>query len=424
MDLKLFKILSALGLWAIALIAGLMPILIRNFKSNKVLISLSQCFAGGLFIAIGLIHILPEARENLEGRNDNDLSGIAHDHHYFPLSLFICLITFSLIMFLDKVVFNNTDLIDTPIEQSDFRHSVLRKSMIGDSDDPEDNFKERVSHNVKLAMSLSKMNIEKKHFTEVEEEGYLTIADEKGEECKNEINKPKDDLSGKIDFPSFQKEEFGKKQNEELKTESPKQQEEGNIKLLKSDINNQKCKTTDVNFHRHLDDKKEVQFHHNHDHHGHHHANVKKGSTYFAAMFILTAMGIHSLFEGLALGVEENDKGFINMLIAIFAHKWCDSLVVGFSFVNAELSTRMSIMLILFLSLFTPLGIFIGFLGEDSKTLTGVFQSISAGTFIYISCGEIIVEEFSIATRKYLKFLMYAFGIAFVTLMTSIEHKE
>ena len=41
-------------------------------------------------------------------------------------------------------------------------------------------------------------------------------------------------------------------------------------------------------------------------------------------------------------------------------------------------------------------------------------MALSAGTFLYISCGEIIIEEFAIAKNKFVKFLFYLGGIGLV----------
>lgn len=129
-----------ISIWVITLIFGLLPIKIPTFRSNKLLLSYSNCFAGGLFLAIGLIHILPEARENLEGKDDHDHHDHDHDHHDhdhldhdylthgdhpFPWSFFICLASFSIILLIDKVLFNSADLADDSVEHIDLNKSVL-----------------------------------------------------------------------------------------------------------------------------------------------------------------------------------------------------------------------------------------------------------------------------------------------------------
>jgi len=48
-----------------------------------------------------------------------------------------------------------------------------------------------------------------------------------------------------------------------------------------------------------------------------------------------------------------------------------------------------------------PIGIALGWmLSESGNLISGIFTSISAGTFLYIATIEVITEEFSIARYK------------------------
>ena len=58
--------------------------------------------SGGLFFAIGLIHILPEAHSKLEGSIESTTN--THGHEPLPISYVICLATFSVILLIDKVI--------------------------------------------------------------------------------------------------------------------------------------------------------------------------------------------------------------------------------------------------------------------------------------------------------------------------------
>ncbi len=132
-------------------------------------------------------------------------------------------------------------------------------------------------------------------------------------------------------------------------------------------------------------------------------------------------MGIHGLFAGLALGVQSHYQKMIDMFIAMFIHKWSEALTVGIIFVKSGLSDKRCILMIFFLSLFTPLGIFIGHMMSVNIMMSGICKALSSGTFIYISCAEIIIEEFQISKHKFLKFFMYCLGIGFVVLITLLE---
>lgn len=120
---------------------GILPIKLPAFRSNKKLLSFSNCFSGGLFLAIGLVHLLPEAVEAFEDKESTDDHG-----HSFPWAYFITICSFSVILLIDKVFFNTADQLDNE-ESKD-----LQISVVGNKDGTiEENFSQIVSHQNKLA---------------------------------------------------------------------------------------------------------------------------------------------------------------------------------------------------------------------------------------------------------------------------------
>ena len=107
------KILMAISLFIVVLFFGLLPLHSHSFSANKSLLSVSTCFSGGLFLALGLIHILPEAA-NLLGQPSS---------HAFPWNALIALLSFALVMFLDKAVFAAED------EESEVQHSTFKDNI-------------------------------------------------------------------------------------------------------------------------------------------------------------------------------------------------------------------------------------------------------------------------------------------------------
>ena len=74
----------------------------------------------------------------------------------------------------------------------------------------------------------------------------------------------------------------------------------------------------------------------------------------------------------------------------------------------------------------TPLGILLGSLlrSLNNEFITGIAKALSAGTFLYIACSEIIVEEFSISKYKGIKYMFYLLGIIFVICLGFLEEDE
>jgi zinc transporter ZupT len=70
----------------------------------------------------------------------------------------------------------------------------------------------------------------------------------------------------------------------------------------------------------------------------------------------------------------------------------------------------------------TPIGIIIGmFVEGSSKILELLFNSLAAGTFIYIGCSEVIIEEFSEPENKYLKLLSFLIGMIIIGCLRLLE---
>jgi zinc transporter ZupT len=57
---------------------GLIPAYSKHCRDNKLTLSLMNCFAGGVFLAMAIMHILPEAVEQYYGAVTGEED--AHDH--------------------------------------------------------------------------------------------------------------------------------------------------------------------------------------------------------------------------------------------------------------------------------------------------------------------------------------------------------
>ena len=140
----------------------------------------------------------------------------------------------------------------------------------------------------------------------------------------------------------------------------------------------------------------------------HHHHQSNSLTPYI----LLLALGFHGLFEGIALGISSTVKGTLTLLFAIAAHKWAASLTLGISFVKSGTENPQYSIMIGIFALIGPVGMLIGLILSTStnEIVEGIFLAISTGTFIYIACSEVIVEEFSSQINKYSKFGLFMVG--------------
>lgn len=93
MDIVTVKVISFVAILAIAIIGGSIPLLSAKFANSERFFSLGNAFAGGLFLGVGFIHLLPESMEMLSVYSD------------FPWGAVIATIGFAALLLLDRILF-------------------------------------------------------------------------------------------------------------------------------------------------------------------------------------------------------------------------------------------------------------------------------------------------------------------------------
>ena len=138
---------------------------------------------------------------------------------------------------------------------------------------------------------------------------------------------------------------------------------------------------------------------------------------------LLIGLGVHATFEGIALGLTDDFKETALFALAIFLHKGAAGMSLGIAMGKAFPERERFIMgMIALFAIFTPLGIVIGMLLQQTSDIVEVvFNCIAAGTFLYIACSEVIIEEFSLPENKYIKLFFFLIGIALITCLRFIE---
>jgi zinc transporter 1/2/3 len=142
-----------------------------------------------------------------------------------------------------------------------------------------------------------------------------------------------------------------------------------------------------------------------------------------SAFLLLLALSIHSFFEGIALGILNAENEIFYMLLVIAFHKWVEAISIGINLSKSIMNKELLFLLIILFSITTPLGIIFGILLEQTgKMMEAIFLAFSAGTFLYISASEVIVEEFSLSRNKFQKFIGFVLGIVLIALITLLEY--
>lgn len=88
-----------------ALLSGYFPTWSRSCRESPKILGIANSFASGVFIAIAIVHILPEEAANWALLNPNI-------EDPFPLPYFLTFCGYCLILIIDKVIFDTHALFD------------------------------------------------------------------------------------------------------------------------------------------------------------------------------------------------------------------------------------------------------------------------------------------------------------------------
>lgn len=146
-------------------------------------------------------------------------------------------------------------------------------------------------------------------------------------------------------------------------------------------------------------------------------AEVAAGSGRFPVV-LLSVLAIHSIIAGMSLGLETTLLSGAVIFVAIIAHKGSASFALGVNMVEAAVPGTIIKRTVVFFSFMTPLGVAAGSLlsyqasGTSAQAFEAVFDSLAAGTFLYIATLEIMAEIFESPGQRFGKFFILLMGFA------------
>ena len=138
---------------------------------------------------------------------------------------------------------------------------------------------------------------------------------------------------------------------------------------------------------------------------------------------LMIALSVHSIFEGMALGLTKDFNDTLNIAIAIVIHKGAAASSLGISLVKTFPNDfKLCRWLVFCFACATPFGCALGMiLANLGDIYEIIFNSIAAGSFVYIACSEVIVEEFSIPGNRYWKLLAFLVGAMIISSLFWVE---
>ncbi|XP_017291307.1 zinc transporter ZIP3 [Kryptolebias marmoratus] len=164
--------------------------------------------------------------------------------------------------------------------------------------------------------------------------------------------------------------------------------------------------------------------------HGHHHAHFAPAELAGAGPLrlagLVLALSAHSVFEGLALGLQEDGAKLGGLFLGVAVHETLAAVALGVSVAKASLGMKDAAKLGVTVSLMIPLGSVVGMGIESAQTLAGsivsvLLQGLAAGTFLFITFFEILSRELEDKQDRLLKVLFLILGYAVLAVLVFIK---
>ena len=139
------------------------------------------------------------------------------------------------------------------------------------------------------------------------------------------------------------------------------------------------------------------------------------------ALMLIVALSLHSIFEGLAVGLQDKASQVMSIFAALLIHKSVLSFCLGMNLIQSRLSHAGVVKSMFFFALTSPIGIGIGIViidlwsSKESLLMQGILTGIACGTFLYVVFFEVLPAEFNCHEHRLLKVLFLLLGFATVT---------
>ncbi|XP_045101639.1 protein zntC-like isoform X2 [Portunus trituberculatus] len=419
MELLTIKIIALTLLGVFSLFFGLLPLRLRKVlakgsKRRDRVVSCLLCFGGGVLLATVFTHMLPETREGF---------AIALPEIEYPLTEVVICAGFFLIYFVEEFmhkVFFRRDI------QQRKKLTKLAAAIEEESSSAPHHIHYNNNNNNSVGPSQPE-TAGREGQDGNQNSSRCSVYSVSGETSK--VMGPKSKWSSGVDNPVFAGDLDATAWNPSLKETILSSSQNASAPPL----TNGKVATPDL---EHRPDKHVMQkgVGHSHDHgHGHGHSHMaisrlgnKSIASNLRSLLVILALSFHSVFEGLAVGLQVREVDVWYLLGAISAHKFVIAFCMGLELLASGTSAGVMVIYMVVFALVSPLGVAFGILVTEnlaadtsSHLLTvTVLQGLAGGTILYVTFFEVLERERGRPGGRLLKFLFVLLGFS---AMASLE---
>jgi len=164
-----------------------------------------------------------------------------------------------------------------------------------------------------------------------------------------------------------------------------------------------------------------VGSHASHAHDGGYHSHIDHDITKHSSLrsfMLLLALSFHSVFEGIAIGLQDTSGQLVTIFTAVMFHKAVMAFSLGLNIAQSDLSTQTIFMSNIMFSIASPIGVGLGIAVADLPSslpqdlCSGILQGIAGGTFLYITFFEVLPHELNLPQNRLWKVLFIILGFS------------
>lgn len=157
------------------------------------------------------------------------------------------------------------------------------------------------------------------------------------------------------------------------------------------------------------------------ENHGHSHSIIPSEMTSnssLRSLLLLLALSLHSIFEGLAIGLQPNVDEVLQIFAAVALHKSVIAFSLSLNLVQSNLKKGSILKLTSIFCVAAPIGLGIGMgvmevcSSGQTIVLGGLLQGLACGTFLYVTFFEVLPHELNSSNHRMSKLFFIILGFA------------
>jgi len=159
--------------------------------------------------------------------------------------------------------------------------------------------------------------------------------------------------------------------------------------------------------------------------HGHGHAHGVGTGTGSGAIILMIALSVHSCFEGIVIGTAEDVSTVWLACLIVALHKWAEAFAIASELTPAQRATKLAFYLLSIFTMASPLGMVLGWAVQSSaqgnstcEFIETLLNAVAFGTLLYVGMVEVVAEEFTGAKNALNKFGVFIMAASLVFALT------